>query len=442
MLLPSPVASAATVSQSSETVVIVVGGDLGLGGSRQPISDEGGYRHGRRHRWAELTRGIAPLIDGDINFANLETVVSDRHRLRPVAKAYNFKMHPAGVRHLVEVGFNVFSTANNHAIDYGRAGMHETLRHLSALRPHGLAGAPGLGVGRSQASEPSIVHVKGHDIAVSALGIGGGGPLRSATRVGMMSYNATTDFDATIEQLAVAPAAYRMLSVHYGGELQIHPSQSAVAKLRDQAAVAAGIDLVVGHHAHVAAGVQLIDGRLIFYGLGNLLHLGMQNMSKFGPCRDFGLLGRIHLTPGDDGRLVARAVEVVPLVDMHRHSRPMDAARAHTRIAVLNDLATGLDDMPSGATGLRFVAQADGSGLHCLFGARDLPGRIGERCRAAPPRISSAVIATHACRRRTRHAARARSRRRTVRRSPAIPSAPVVQGPIYFDGFFGSAYDG
>ena len=330
VLPPSQIVTDATGSQSTEPVVIVVGGDLGLGGSRQPISAEGGYRQGRRHSWAELTRGIAPLIDGDINFANLETVVSDRRRLRPRAKAYNFKMHPVGVRHLIDVGFNVLSTANNHAIDYGRAGMRETLRHLAALRPYGLIGAPGLGRGRDDASQPSLIQVREHDIAVSALGIGGGGPLRSATRVGMMSYNATTDFDATIERLGSAPAAYRMLSVHYGGELQIRPSRSAVAKLRDKAAVAAGIDLVVGHHTHVAAGVQLIEGRLIFYGLGNLLHLGMQNMSRFGPCRDFGLLGRIHLTPDDDGRLTARAVEVVPLVDMHRHARPMDVARAHT----------------------------------------------------------------------------------------------------------------
>ena len=60
-----------------------------------------------------------------------------------------------------------------------------------------------------------------------------------------------------------------------------------------------GIDLIVGHHAHVVRGVEMTpNGSLIFYGLGNFLHLGTANMTSSGICRDYGLLARVHLRRG------------------------------------------------------------------------------------------------------------------------------------------------
>jgi poly-gamma-glutamate synthesis protein (capsule biosynthesis protein) len=35
------------------------------------------------------------------------------------------------------------------------------------------------------------------------------------------------------------------------------------------AAIAAGADVVVGHHAHIARGIEIIEGRPVFHGLGN-----------------------------------------------------------------------------------------------------------------------------------------------------------------------------
>lgn len=385
--------------ESSEPLVIVIGGDLGLGGSRQPISATGGYRHGRLMPWTTLTAGIAPLLDGDINFANLETVVSDRRRLRPTPKAFNFMMHPNGVRHLVGVGFNVFSTANNHAIDFGQEGLRQTLGHLADLRGAGLLAAPGIGRGRANAMAPSLVRRKGRTIAISALGIGGGRLAAGSRRgrIGQMAYNAKDDFADTVTALGAQTADYRILSVHYGRERAVRPSRSAVAKLRDVAVRNAGIDLVVGHHAHVAAGVQQVDGKVIFYGLGNLLHLGMQDMAKFGPCRDYGLMARVYVAAGDDGRLHAYAIEAVPLTRMHDAARPMTGAKAARRIAMLNGLARGLDDAAGGARGLRFVAQADGSGLHCLPGADGVGGRVAQLCRGWQAPERKAYRRTAAC---------------------------------------------
>lgn len=59
-------------------------------------------------------------------------------------------------------------------------------------------------------------------------------------------------------------------------------------KLRHEAVLGQGIDLVVGHHAHVVQGIEIVDGRVIFYGLGNFLHPGMQNMAGMGSAATTG----------------------------------------------------------------------------------------------------------------------------------------------------------
>ena len=107
-------------------ITLVIVGDTGLNGSLQPVRPDAGLRHGTPHVWSTLTSGIAAEINGDLNFANLETVVTDRNDLSAPDKAFNFRSHPAGVRHLVEVGFNLISTANNHSIDFGERGIRET----------------------------------------------------------------------------------------------------------------------------------------------------------------------------------------------------------------------------------------------------------------------------------------------------------------------------
>ena len=367
---------------TARPVIIVIGGDLGLGGSDQPISPLGAYRHGTRHPWADVTRHIKPLLIGDLNFANLETVVTDRKSLSPAEKRFRFRSHPEGVRHLLRTGFNAFSLANNHAIDFGTAGIRDTLHHIRRFEGFGLKLWSGLGTS-AEAFEPGRISIRGARIRMTAVGIGGVSP--TSTRVGMPGYRSSRDFDKALDTLAATPADYRIFSAHYGQELQVRPSTGAVQKFRDRAVNANGIDLVIGHHAHTVAGIQSIGGKLIFYGMGNLLHPGMQNMARFNRCRDYGLIARIHLTPNREGRLTARAVEVIPITDMHLMAKPMPASAAARRIEVLNYLATGLDDVASRASGVRFQTRDNGTGLYCTQHAKLADGPLGALCRNWTP---------------------------------------------------------
>jgi poly-gamma-glutamate synthesis protein (capsule biosynthesis protein) len=414
-------ANIAAPEQTVETVVpvqprrqitIVLTGDFGLAPHLDPVHPDSSAKHGQRLTWPEMLERIRDKLEGEVRFTNIETVISGRADLRPEPKSFNFKSHPEGVRHFVRSGFNVFSLANNHGLDFGTTGLFETLRNAQTLTRDGLLAYAGLGRDRDEAAKPAMFEVKGLPLAFAAIGILSQGHAHhraTASRPGQLSYRAEEDFHLVADRLAATTAAYRMLSIHFGTEMSVEPAPDQIRNAREAAVRGHGIDLVAGHHAHVVQPVEMVDGRLIFYGLGNFLHLGTQDMSRMGMCRDFGIVARVHLAETALGRLEARAVEVVPIRGTHIRPEPMAAQAGRDRIAVINHLADRLEARNGGRYGLRFSAENDGRGLFCTPEASKEMGKIGELCRAwqgpapTPPelsrRIASACSPTLASRR-------------------------------------------
>lgn len=379
-------------TQTEETQVsILLAGDTGLNSSFQPVQAGFGLRYGARIAFSDATPGIAGLVTGDVNFANLETVVTDRNSLGATPKMFGFRTHPDGVRELMRVGFNLFSTANNHALDYGRAGAGETLRQLDAM---GVVHA-GLGRTADEAASARVIERRGVRIALGAIGIGGSG-FDAREGAGQLAFT-EGNLSQVVSNLASADAQVRILSAHYGEEFDVKTSVSERKRFLE--ALSGGTDIVVGHHQHVVAGIERVGDKVIFYGLGNFLHWGTQDMGRHDMCRDYGLVARVHLAGTKGKPMAVRAIEAIAVTDMHTRPRPLDAATASERIHVLNHL-----NEQFGAQGVRFGIEDDGTGLYCAPGAERLRGRIGVRC-AAPPAmvVPSPVLATRisaACARR------------------------------------------
>jgi len=380
-------------ASSADEVTITLVGDVGLNRSNQPVEPEG-VRRGAFQTWAETTSLIDNDINGDLNFMNVETVVTDRNDLTPDSKEqsapFNFRTHPNGIRHLVSRGFNLLSLANNHSMDYGAEGLKETLKHVGELQKERLAVAAGVGMNSEQASRPQRVTVKDSDIAFAATGIVTNNLERhraGPNKPGQNSYRSDDDYAEVRRRLVAAPAQYRILSIHYGEEGRVRADAKQFADYRGLAAQQDGIDLIVGHHAHVVRGVEIAGQSLIFYGLGNFLHQGTADMTGKGPCRDYGLMARVHLKKAADGKLRLRAVEAIPVTDTHFRPRRMTGEAGATRIHALNYLDANLGD-ENGARGVAFTPQPDGTGLYCLAGADKDGGTIGALCkgyRPAPP---------------------------------------------------------
>ena len=135
-------ASVDAAATERDEVTIVLVGDVGLNRNSQRVEARGVRKFGFQS-WNHTTELIAKDINGDLNFMNVETVVTDRNDLRRDRKGqrgpFNFRSHPAGLRHLVASGFNLLSLANNHSMDYGVAGLNETLKHVGKLENESLA---------------------------------------------------------------------------------------------------------------------------------------------------------------------------------------------------------------------------------------------------------------------------------------------------------------
>lgn len=366
-------------------VVLGFAGDLGFSGKDQPLSTAGAVRHGRVIPWNELFSGVAPLLKADASFANLETVVTDRPDLLSVEKSFNFAASPAGLMEAVRAGVTVIAAANNHAADFGEGGIAETLRHLKAAEALGLKAHAGLGLG-DERYKAVVFDLHGVSVGLSAVGkgINPAGP----SGYGQPLYASQPDFDRAGRSLAATKADVRVLSVHYGEELNLLPAAADRTRLR--AAVDRGdATIVFGHHSHVASAVEQRGDGVIFYGLGNFLHAGTQDMARYGQCRDFGLHARAYLWVAPGKSPVLRAVEVTPIQDMQEVPKPFPAEEAAVRIALINAMSEELGR--DGGNPIFFQPTGYGSGLACFSASAGYGDELETRCRALAGPLMTAV---------------------------------------------------
>ena len=415
---------------------IVLAGDTGFNPTEAPVDPRGIAKGRQVTAFAETLSGIAGEVDGDLAFVNLETVVTDRNDVPTDGNkskgSFHFRSHPAAVKALIDAGFNLFALANNHAMDYGAAGVEETLYHMAMANAEKAIAYAGVGSNLDEALRPGCVELDGTRIGLGSIGIITGDlPQHRAgpKKPGQASYRDNADFQAAVDRLAAMPADYRILSIQHGLEGRVEPDDRQLADWRSFVAEQKGIDLIVGHHPHVAQGVELNGKSLIFYGLGNFMHPGTAEMTRFGICRDYGLMAKVHLARAEVGWTVG-AIEAIPLTKTNVRPERFGAEESQTRIQVLNHLAPELDDGKK-AKGVRFTPLADGSGLYCAPGASALGGTIGTLCQswqeaAAPPKPLAEKIAV-ACEDKPFYGKpavtkrRAKQPRRALRRVP-LPS--------------------
>ena len=360
----------------AQELVITFGGDVNFAQSRVTPQAATVRKYGV-YPLEFTTAAIAREWDGDINFVNVETVVSDRNGIMQ-GKTFVFRSHPESFRHLIDLGVNAFALANNHAYDHGWQGMADTLAFFeaedSAANPLLFAGV-GLG---AEATAPRIATYSGVRVAMSAIGIGPAGFAASETRVGMSVLSAPGHVAAVLQGLRDADADFRILSVHMGTENQMFLDYGQQALFR-RAVEEAGVNLVLGHHPHIARAVEAEpeEGRAIFYSLGNFLFVGGAVRDGLPIGQDYGLMGKAYFEVTDAGvRLTA--LEALPLRRVHLAPEPFGTQRAAATLAHLSRLSV----QSSGDRGVQFAPVAE-RGLAC-FG-----GPYGARaeamcCRVAP----------------------------------------------------------
>jgi len=248
----------------------------------------------------------------DIGIINLETSITTSNDFWE-GKEVHYRMHPDNIGCISAAGINVCSLANNHVLDWGYAGLKETLLTLAKTKTKGA----GAGMTLKEAAAPAIVELAGKGrVVVFAFGSPTGGvPLSWAATDTASGVNLLKDFsDSSVRSIRESVQEVKragdivVFSLHWGGNwgYELSPTETRFAhRLIDEA----GVDIVHGHSSHHVKGIEVYQDRLILYGCGDFLNdyegiegheyfrgdLGLMYFAGMDPAT--GKLNQLQMTP-------------------------------------------------------------------------------------------------------------------------------------------------
>ena len=159
-----------------------------------------------------------------------------------------FKGDPSYAGILSGSGVELCNLANNHSLDYGKAGLKETIATLQQN-----------GIGTCGFSTVFDSTIKG--VRVRALGFEWWGSDKKTIAQAVRQAREGCDL--------------LIVNMHWGQEG--HRQQSAKQQSIGHAIIDAGADLVIGTHPHVYQGIEKYKGKYIVYSLGNFCFAGNAN---------------------------------------------------------------------------------------------------------------------------------------------------------------------
>lgn len=300
---------------------------------------------------AELDR-VAPAA----RIVNLETAVTTSDAFWP-GKGIHYRMHPDNVSVLTAAGVDCCALANNHLLDWGRAGLEET---LGVLRRAGL-GTAGAGRDLREARSPAALEVSragdagGRVLVVAAATTTCGVPgswEATETRSGVFLLPDPPERAATAVREALdrvrRPGDVAVASIHMGGNWgwEVPRTQRRLARaLIDEA----GVDLVHGHSSHHVKGVEVHAGRLVLYGCGDLLtdYEGIGGRDEYR-----GGLALLYFPTLDPATGALRSLEMTPVTPrrfrLERCDREETGWLAETLSREGEPFGTGAETTPGG----------------------------------------------------------------------------------------------
>lgn len=248
---------------------------------------------------------MLPMMQAaDLRFCNLEAPIVTGLEPSP-ERPYPLCTPPDNLALINAGNFDFMAIAHNHLLDFGPAGLKQTLDQLqSAKQPY-----TGAGLSSSDAIRPIICKKNGQSFGLLAVACAF--PSKSAATdlaPGIAGLHIETEYHPVTgladehpgfppqiktrpnaEDLANLTAAIKQLkdqvdhvivSFHWGvpGQSEVLQYQRSVA----HAVIDAGATLVLGHHAHVLQGAERYANGLILYGLSHVIFDMPGIISGFG----------------------------------------------------------------------------------------------------------------------------------------------------------------
>jgi poly-gamma-glutamate synthesis protein (capsule biosynthesis protein) len=206
---------------------------------------------------------------------NLETSITTSNDYWK-GKGINYRMHPENIATLTAAGIDACALSNNHVLDWGYAGLSETLKSLKNINIK----TAGAGRNISEAGAPAVLPVAGGSrVLVFAFGLTSSGiPLNWAAGNNRPGVNLLPDLGTkSVRRIQRKIQEVKrtgdivVASIHWGGNwgYDISRKQMRFAhRLIDDG----GVDIIHGHSSHHVKAVEVYRQRLILYGCGDFLN--------------------------------------------------------------------------------------------------------------------------------------------------------------------------
>lgn len=161
---------------------------------------------------------------------------------------FSFTFRPELLDTLKKLGFNYFGLANNHALNFGAAGLAQSKKFITA------ANLNYFGDPQNQTEFSTIAEIRGQKIAL----------------IGYQGLDAT-GYESTLAEIKkLRPRVDKIIVLpHWGTEYEL--KFTAPQQKLGHAFIDAGADLVIGTHPHVIEPLEIYHGKVIFYSLGNFV---------------------------------------------------------------------------------------------------------------------------------------------------------------------------
>ncbi|MFE2560329.1 CapA family protein [Streptomyces sp. NPDC059352] len=277
---------------------------------RRAAQDAGGDGYD----FAPMLAGVKDVVSrADLAICHMETVYGEEGG--PYTGYPAFKSPPEVATALKATGYDSCSTASNHTLDDGAAGLSRTLDALDS------AGVRHAGSARTaeEAARPTLLKAGGATVAQLAYTYDTNGyplPQGQPWAVQLLDERKVID-DARAARAAGADVV--VVSVHWGTEWQTEADERQLSLGRALTASTSGgrpdIDLIIGTHAHIPQAYEKVNGTWVVYGMGDQIAGDMINHEgAFDPRGNQGTLGRFTFDPpkAPGGRWEVSKAEFVP----------------------------------------------------------------------------------------------------------------------------------
>jgi poly-gamma-glutamate synthesis protein (capsule biosynthesis protein) len=272
-------------------------------------------RDGRRYDFAPMFRALRPIVRrADLALCHVETP------LVPGAPAGYplFRTPPELARAIRATGWDACSTASNHSVDAGQAGVDSTVRALDR------AGVAHTGTAVSERSGRRVLMrtVRGVRVALLAYTAHTNGLI--PPHPWSVNLARADRIVADARRARRAGARVVVVNLHWGTEYA-HEPDADQKQLADRVMRSRAVTAIVGQHAHVVQPIRRVHGRWVVFGTGNLL--SNQSTGCCPAATQDGVVATLHVRV-DGARARVERMTYAPTWVRHPDYAVLPVARA------------------------------------------------------------------------------------------------------------------